>query len=349
MFVQNKDLGFEEDHIVSMPYFLRDASVLENKATIRKEIARLPGVESASVCHHRPGESTVDFITVRSQGQEAEHKFVWTGIDRHFLSTFKVDLVSGQNVGQGAWRRLPGGDLEIDVLINETGARTIGWSPETAPVLRASFGGRINVIGVVKDYHNQSLHAGIIPMFLMPGNTPKVVYARVATANLSATMNALSVTWKKFLPDRPFEYEFLSDRFDMFYRSEIVLRKVFSFFSALAIIVSCLGSLGLAAYSARRRRKEIGIRKTLGADSGTIAYLLAQEFLVLVVVAVAIAAPLAWIFCSDWLNTFTYRIDIPVSAFVIAGLVTFGLVAVAVSLQTVRASFQDPVDALRYE
>ena len=155
--------------------------------------------------------------------------------------------------------------------------------------------------------------------------------------------------WDKFLPDRPFEYEFLNDGFDRLYRSEMIQRKIFTFFSALAIIVSCLGTLGLVTYNARRRRKEMGIRKALGADGRTVIYLLSREFLALVLAAFAVATPIAYVFCADWLNTFTYRIDLPVGAFLTGGLLTLTLVALTIAAQTIRASREDPVDALRYE
>ena len=228
----------------------------------------------------------------------------------------------------------------------------IGWSPGTVSILRHQWAGESRIVGVVKDYHNQSLRAGIVPLVLSPLSSTKqakVIYAKVGTDNLQQTLVALEEVWKKFLPVRPFEYEFLDDRFDALYRSEMIQRKIFTFFSVLAIFVGCLGTFGLVSYSARRRRKEMGIRKALGAGGRTVIYLLSQEFLALVLAAFAVATPIAYVFCVDWLNTFTYRIDLSIGAFLTGGLLTLGLVALSIATQTIRASRENPVDALRYE
>jgi putative ABC transport system permease protein len=350
LYVQNKDLGFKRERVIIMPFFLRNPGLWSQQSAIRDEILRVPGVESASVCHHRPGEGTIDFRKVHKDGGSPDgYKVVWTGIDSHFLETFDVDLVYGRNIALDDRWTEPDGRWGINILINETGARAVGWTPETSELLQFGRNGLVRIVGVVEDYHNQSLHAGIIPMMLYPADRAKVVYARANADNLPSTLEALGNAWKRFHPDRPFEYEFLNDRFDTFYRAEMTQRKIFTFFSVLAIVVGCLGTLGLVTYSARRRRKEMGIRKSLGADSGTIVYLLSQEFLILVLAAFAIAAPVAYAFSSEWLNTFTYRIGVPISAFLVGGLLTLLLVAASIAIQTIRASREDPVDALRYE
>jgi len=184
---------------------------------------------------------------------------------------------------------------------------------------------------------------------LYPRPNPKLIYAALGDGDLSETMRQLESVWRKFLPDRPFEYEFLSDRFDGFYRSEMTLRKVFTLFSALAVVVGCLGTLGLVSYTAQRRRREMSIRRVLGAGSGAVVALLASEFLVLVGASFVLAAPIAYHFCGNWLNGFTYRIGLPVSAFLLGALATLVLVALSVASRALRTANEDPVDALRCE
>lgn len=338
VYIQNKDLGFERDRIVALPFFTEEQSLWTQQAAIRTEIENLPNVESASVANKIYGGT---FRSAYVDGSPAEkHKFLWTAIDEHALTTFDLDLLHGRNLK--VRESLQPDPYAWDVLINETGARTIGWSPGTQPVLRHERPGEWRVVGVVRDFHNRSLHQSTLPMVLTPpyiAVKAHSVYARLGRGDLSRTIEAFENVWRKFLPSRPFKYVFLNDHLDAQYRSERVQRKILTFFSVLAIIVSCLG----------RRRREMGIRKALGADSRTVIYLLSREFLALVVAAFIVATPIAYVFCADWLNTFTYRIDLPLEAFLTGGLLTLGLVALSIAAQTIRASRENPVEGLRTE
>jgi putative ABC transport system permease protein len=348
VYLQNKDLGYETDRIVSLPFFAEDRNLWTQQTAIRASIANIPNVESASVSgtFH-----SGDFRTVSVEGgPEEEHRFIWSAIDEHTLATFKVDLLHGRNVT--VKQKLDPDPYEWGVLINETAAKRIGWKPGTHTVLRHERPGRFHVIGVVKDYHNQNLRNEILPIALGPpydAVRANYIYARLGSGDLAKTLDAMEVAWKRFLPDRPFRFTFLNERLDSAYRADMTQRKILTFFSALAIVVGCLGTLGLVTYGARRRRKEMGIRKALGAHGQTVIYLLASEFLMLALVAFVVASPIAYTFCADWLNTFTYRIDLPIGAFLVGGLLTLGLVALSISVQTVRASRETPVDALRHE
>ena len=346
VYIQNKDLGFEKERIITLPFFLRDRAMWEKIDAIKTEITNIAGVESATAVHHRPGQGESNFSTVRSQdGSPEGHKMTWGGIDEDF----RIDLVGGQNISRNDFRTISETERETSVLLNETAAKLVGWTPGSTTTLYGEWGWRYSVNGILPDYHNQSLHSGITRLMLNYSTNPKIIYARLTPGNLPQTIAQLERVWKAFLPDRPFEYTFLDDHFDTFYRSEMVLRQIVSFFSVLAIVVGCLGTLGLVTYSARRRRKEMGIRKTLGADADNVIYLLSREFMILVLAAFCVASPIAYYFCADWLNAFAYRIDVPLAAFVIGGAVTFILVALSITVQTIWASREVPVEALRYE
>lgn len=350
VYMQNKDLGFERERMIALPFFLKDRALWTQIDAIKSQITSVPNVESVTATHHRPGEATVDFMTVKPAGGPPDgYKLTWEGIDEDFLKTFDIELVHGQNITMNGRRQTGERQWEIDVLINQRAANLIGWKADVENALQGEWGATLIVKGVVKDYHNQSLHAGIAPMILYPSTTPKNIYVRLSTPNLPGTLEALERVWKQFLPDRPFEFEFLNDRFNNFYRAEMTLRQVFTFFSVLAIVVGCLGTLGLVTYSVRRRRKEMAIRRTLGADAWTVIYLLSREFLILIGTAFAVATPIVYYLCREWLNGFIYRIDLPVSAFFIGGMVTLILVALSIATQTLHASRENPIEALRHE
>ena len=207
----------------------------------------------------------------------------------------------------------------------------------------------MQVAGVVRDYHNQSLHHGIASMMLQNSTRLSRVAVRLAPGDLKAQLAALESVWKQFLPTRPFDYQFLNEVLDAYYRSEMTLQKVCGIFAALSIFIGCLGMLGLIVFAAQQRTKEIGIRKTLGASEGKIVLLLTRNFLWLTVIANVVGWPVAYVLMSSWLTNFTYRIDLGPLIFVATGLLTLGIVFVTVGGQAWRAACANPVHALRDE
>ncbi|MCE2435791.1 MAG: FtsX-like permease family protein, partial [Candidatus Latescibacteria bacterium] len=208
---------------------------------------------------------------------------------------------------------------------------------------------RIEVIGVVKVYLNQSLHHGIAPMILERSPSVNRIAVRLSPGDLRPQLAALESVWKQFLPGRPFEYQFFDEVLDAYYQSEITLQKVCGIFAALSILISCLGMLGLIAFATQQRTKEIGIRKVLGASEGNIILLLTRNFLWLTIIANVIGWPVAYYLMSSWLNDFAYRINLEPLMFIATGLLTLGIVLVTVGGQAWRAAIANPVDALRDE
>ena len=256
-----------------MPFFLRDRGLRPKAGTIVNEFRAQPGVLKASAFHTPPGRIAVDRRILRAEGHgDATFKLYWNGIDDSYLDLFGLSIASGRSligvppglrsIGENKW--------EASALINETAARELGWDD---PVGKSFFypDGRvqINVIGMVKDYHNQSLHYGIASMILENSPSLHWVAVHLAPGDLGAQLAVLESVWKQFLPSRPFEYQFFDEVLDAYYRSEITLQKVCGVFAALSIFISCLGMLGLIAFAVQQRTKEIGIRKVLGATEGT--------------------------------------------------------------------------------
>jgi len=206
------------------------------------------------------------------------------------------------------------------------------------------------VIGVVRDFHTESLKEEVGPMIMRLGED-QLAYAavRLETTDVAGTIAGLRSIWTEFIPALPFQYSFLDDEFDAMYRSEQRLGRLFNAFALLAVLVAALGLLGLAAFTAQQRTKEIGIRKVLGASVSGIVVMLSGDFVRLVIVAFVIASPLAWFAMDDWLSAFAYRIEVGPGIFIVAGLIALGIALATVSWQAVRAALANPVDSLRSE
>ena len=353
VFVRSKELGFDKEQIVILPFFLQDRDLRPKVGAILNELRELPGVLKASAFHLPPGRIAVDAKTMRAEGHGNEKfKLYWNGIDDDYLALFGLSLAAGRDVIGAPLRPRKIGEnrWETAILINETAAQKLGWDE---PVGKSFFeyNGRlqVRVIGVVKDYHNQSLHRGIEPMMLEKSLSLNRVAVRLAPGDLQAQLAGLESVWKQFLPTRPFVYEFFDEALDAYYKSEMTLQEVSGVFAALSIFISCLGMLGLITFAAQQRTKEIGIRKVMGASAGNIVLLLTRNFLWLAVVANAIGWPVAYYVMAAWLDNFAYRIALGPILFIAAGLMSLGVVLITVGGQAWRVACANPANALRDE
>jgi putative ABC transport system permease protein len=210
-------------------------------------------------------------------------------------------------------------------------------------------GGNVRVKGVVEDFHFDSLHKPIEPLVLLAGTSVYHLLVRTAPGDLRAALDDLEAAWGRFAAHRPFEYEFLDEEYAAVYRAEQRVGQMFTTFSLLAILVACLGLLGLAAYAVVQRTKEIGIRKVLGASPASIVLLLSKEFVRLVALAFVVAAPLAYFATQRWLDDFAFRINLSWWIFALAGGTALLIALLTVSYQSIRAALTDPIKSLRYE
>jgi putative ABC transport system permease protein len=276
----------------------------------------------------------------------------YMNVDTHYIPTMDIEIVSGRNFSEDLAT-----DRDESVLINETAAKKIGWEDPVGKrfVFRPPPGQEgettyTTVIGVVKDFHMQSLREKINPLVIFYDyDSLFTVSLRVAPDNIMHTMDLLKKKWGELDPNRPFHYFFLDDSFDDQYRREERLKNITFYFSFLAIFIGCLGLFGMASFTAEQRTKEIGIRKVLGASVPGIVRLLAKEFLILVAVANLIAWPVAYWAMSRWLQSFAYRAGIDPLIFVLSAVLALAIALFTVSYQAIRAALSNPVDALRYE
>jgi ABC-type antimicrobial peptide transport system permease subunit len=233
-------------------------------------------------------------------------------------------------------------------VINEEAAKILDFKNPVGETITSPRGSKLNIIGVVKDFHIQSLHYKIGPVIMQMGASNNF-YVKMKADKIISTVEFIKKTFKSFDPGLPIDFHFLDDDYDKLYRTERRMGKIFGYFSLLAIFISCLGLIGLSSFMTERRTKEIGIRKINGAKSTEIFSLLSGEYIMCVIISIIIACPVVWLVMNKWLQNFAYRINISWWVFAIAGVLALLIALLTVSFQSFKAANRNPVEALRYE
>ncbi|PHN04117.1 ABC transporter permease [Flavilitoribacter nigricans] len=346
-FVQSKELGYQGDAVISVNYRGFDA-VNRQMETLRSELLKSPAILATA----RHGGNVVgglgnDWTTTENlEGEEISTSAYILSADPDYFATYGMELAAG---------RFFSGSIATDstkaVLVNEAAVRTFGWEkPENA--IGKPFGKGDNtrrVVGVVKDFHFESLHKPVEALVISFARSGSRLSLRVDRANVKDAVRHLETTWQRMLPDLPLDYAFVDSQVAEQYGNEQVMGTLFLLFSSLSLFIACLGLFGLVTFMAEQKVKEIGIRKVLGATVSGIVALLSRDFLKLVLIAMLIAAPLAWYFMERWLQDFAYRIDIHWWVFVLAGATAMAIALLTVGLRSLKAAFTNPVESLRSE
>lgn len=359
-FIQSQDLGFNEEHLIVVD--INSGKVRNGFETIRNGYSQLPDVQSVAVSSRVPGEwKTLLQAEVRPQGKYDEKGATpwFIGADEHFLETFDIELLNGRNFEAN---RL--GDSSA-VILNQKAAEILGIqeaaNQEVLLVSRIANGServfeepfKANVIGIIEDFNFQSLYEPIAPLILASRNNPiqSIDYftARISGQNVERTITQMTDILHSVDPDHVFEYHFLDEQIANFYEADSRRSSLFTIAALCAIFIACLGLFGLAAFTAERRTKEIGIRKVLGATTTGIVSMLSKDFLQLVIIALLIASPIAYYFMEKWLADFAYRIEVQWWIFVVAGLAAISIALLTVGFQSVKAALANPVNSLRSE
>ncbi len=345
-FMQNKDKGFDDESVVLVR--LNNSDIRRNAATFKERLQVEPNIISLTAASGAPGGFHDTFAhTVEQIDGSIRLRTVFTDVD--YTKTFGLQIVSGRDFSRDF-----GTDETHAVLINETSAKNLGWTNEEAigkniiNTMIEDYGTR-KVIGVVKDYHFSSLKDKIDPLIITADPSSRLLAIKMNTANIKQTIAQIENQWKTIAPDYPFEYAFLDANLDKLYKKEQQESQLFIIFSILSILIACLGSFALAAYSAEERTKEVGVRKILGSSVFAIFLLLTKDFVKIVLLAIIITSPFAYYFMNKWLQDFAYQVGVNSSIFIIAALVTIFMVLVTVSWQSIKASRNNPIDSLRYE
>ncbi|MBX2923402.1 MAG: ABC transporter permease [Chitinophagaceae bacterium] len=354
-YLHHKNLGFNKEQILFFP--LRDDSVRNNKDVFKNELLKVPGISSVSIGYGFPGDAVAgDAITVEHNGRRVTQSVTQLAVDFDYISTLGLQVIAGRDFSKSMLT-----DEAHAWIINETAVKQLGfetpekalgkmmywhpWGAANPDSLKAG-----QVIGVVKDFNYKSLYDKIEPAVLQIfPNVAWKVAVKIQTTGIDNTIAKIENVWNSFTPGYPLEYKFLDDNFKQMYYSEDKLRTLLLLFTSIAIFIGCLGLFGLAAYTAERRKKEIGIRKILGATVQGVILLLSKDFIRLILVALLIASPIAWYFMNKWLQDFAYRIAIEWWMFALAGLLAILIALVTISFQSIKAAMANPVKSLRTE
>ena len=344
-FIQQKNLGFNKEHIINVTLY--DTGLRQQWNVLKTELLTNPDILSVSGNHFMTSEwnNSIQWEGMRDDEQMQMRFFL---ADADFLPTFQAQLLSGRN-----FRKDSPADQGKAYLLNESAVEALGWERESSvgKQFRVLMAGNElgSVVGIVKDFHFQSLRDLLKPLAIEMGTSFNVLSIKVRPDDIQQTIDFIRNTMSDISPQAPFEYYFVEDDIGQMYTLEEQLGQIFRYFSGLSILIACLGLFGLSAFTTERRTKEIGIRKALGASVPQIVGMLSREFLVLVLVASVIAWPVAWYAMSRWLQDFAYRISLGIGTFVLAGTLALVIALATVSYQAIKAALANPVDALRYE
>ncbi len=275
-------------------------------------------------------------------------------VDLDFIKTTGMHLVTGRDFINSDFALQDTADdyknYHRTYILNEKAAKEFGWTATDAIGKTVRKGATGQVVGVVKDFHFESLHNPIGPMVLfLDTGLVRQLFIKIKGQNIASTLAGLEKTWKERVAYRPFDYHFLDEDFNALYKTEQRTAKLFALFSGLAIALACLGLFALAAFTTVQRTKEIGIRKILGANTGNITLLISRQFISLVLIGIVIASPLAWWAANSWLQDFAYRINISWWIFIAAGAMAVLIALITVSYHAIKASLANPVKSLRTE
>ena len=348
-YIKNKKLGFNKEQVIVMPIDRQLAK--RYKPTVSAYAAILNVSASSTV----PGRELAAHLFRPSL--DTTHKDALLinvmYVDHEFIQTYGIEVLEGRAFSEDI-----GSDRNGAFILNEAAVRKFGWTSHANRKLERVYpeGNRLNVeiqgdvVGVVRDFHYQSLHYEIEPLvIMMGGGWTDYLSIRIHSDDIAATLDFLKTQWREVVSNRPFDYFFLDDDYDKLYRIEEQIGTLFGLFSILAIFVASLGLFGLASFTAQQRIKEIGIRKVLGASVSNLVLMLSKEFALLVGLANLIAWPIAYYAMNKWLQDFAYRIDLEIWAFVLSGFLALFIALTTVSYQAYKVARTNPVDALRYE
>lgn len=348
-YIRNKDIGYSKSNMVVLPI---DAKMLPQLDAIKKAMSGIPGVQSVAAANDEPiNVGWGDGINT-NDGKNISVNAI--PVDEDFIKTMQLKLISGSDYTHADLLLLDttnhGKNYHYTFMLNESAVKALGWTPEQAIGKTISKGVTGTIKGVIKDFNFKSFHDQITPLILFLDNEQlHRMFVKIDGNSTAATLAEIGKVWKDRVSHRPFDYRFLDDDYDALYRTEQRTAGVFTTFSALAIMLACLGLFAITAFAVVQRTKEIGIRKVLGASIANIIMLIAKDFLALVIIATVIASPIAWYISSKWLQDFAYRIDIQWWVFVVTGIAALLVAAVTVSIQSTKAALANPVKSLKSE
>jgi putative ABC transport system permease protein len=345
-FIYTADLGYDREQVITMT--LNNQTI--NKAkTLKDELLRNPNIVSVGSSSTRLGQQ-LGRTQIFPEGVSNETNIITSimAADESYLPTLGMKMKEGRGFS------LDYND-SLNMVINEEMARMLKWNDAVGRKISLQSGPNptdltaYTVIGVMKDFHFATIRHKLEPMFMLYGKNNGALAIKAKAENMKETIAFIEQTWKKINPGSTFDFAFLDEQFANLYRNEQAFATMFTHFTVLAIVIAVLGLFALSAFTAEQRKKEIGIRKVLGAGNGTILYRLSMEFVQLILVAFVVASAVSYFVMEKWLDDFQYRITIGISIFIVTAVASVAIALLTVSFQAMKAAWSNPVDSLRSE
>lgn len=349
-FMRNKDLGFEKERVIRLS--LNEQALREKSRVLVDRLKQSPDVASVGMASSSPGQGIGKLLL---KVEDNDGKLVDRGVDLFaadydFVKTLGMTIVEGRDFSRDVIS-----DTTYAVLVNEAMVARMSWDNPIGKKFIFDGGDEPDVekrvVGVIKDYHQNSLYDAIEPLMILLQLQSGNVFVRTGEGDVRQSLKSVEQAWKEVFPTYTFAYEFLDADFDSQYKADEKRSQIFTVFSILTIVIACLGLLGLAAFTTEQRTKEIGVRKVIGASVQHLVALVSREFFVLVGIGMVLAFPIAWYFTSDWLQNFAYRIELEAQwpTFVMSALLAFVITLLTVGYHVVRAASVNPVESLKEE
>jgi ABC-type antimicrobial peptide transport system permease subunit len=344
-YLQSKDLGYSKGHVIRMDCEGKLVGTEENFVSLLKKV---PGVVDASFTYNiMVGRNYGDY-GIQWEGKNPAEPIYFEGFGGgyDFIETMGMKMKDGRSFSKNY------GDESDKIILNETAVKTMGLKNPVGRNINL-FGNSQQIIGVVKDFHFESLRETVKPSYMKlikQDSSPwNKLMIRIQAGNEIETVNKIRNLYESYNPGFPFDFHFLNEIYEKQYTSESRVGILSKYFASLAILISCLGLFGLTAFTAQKRQKEIGIRKVIGASVPDLVLMLSKDLFKQVLIAILIAVPLSWWIMNQWLNGFAYRITMGLTVFFIAALAVIGITILTISFQSIKAAFGNPVVSLRSE
>ena len=355
-YMSRQDLGINIDQVMTInspEMSAWDSTFIERMNTFKNELVKFPNIKSAATSSRAPGEGTGRIFQIQKLGEAAtDQSFTSNFIhaDFGFAKTYEIEPIAGRFFRETdhntSW------DALDKIVVSEATVKMLGYADnEKAVGQQVRFWDKTwNIVGVMPDFNQRSLHHKIEPLTFLPGyGTGNLLSLQVNSDNVDETIVQVKTTYDKFFPGNSFQYGFLDEDFLRLYEADFRFRNILWYFTLLTILIACLGLFGLASYTTFLRTKEIGVRKILGASATSIVALLSKDFLKLVLIAILFAIPIAYFFIQKWLQDFAYQVGVQWWVFVLASLLTIVIALLTVSFQSVRAAWSNPAESLKNE
>jgi putative ABC transport system permease protein len=345
-FIYSADLGYSRDQVITIQ---QNGDAVTRATALKTELMRNENIVSAGTSSSRLGQQ-LGRTNIFPEGSTSETNIITSIMvaDENFIPTMDIKMAAGRNFSVAF-------DDSLSIIVNEEMLRLLKWNDALGKKIGLQSGATIadqtqyTVVGVVKDFHFATIRHKLEPMFMLYNKDNNALSIKIKAGDIQNTLAYVEATWKKVNPGTTYEYAFLDEQFANLYRNEQAFANMFTHFTVLALVIAGLGLFALSAFTAEQRKKEIGIRKVLGASNATIFYKLSGEFIVLILVAFVLASVAAYFVMTQWLKDFQYSIQIGVGIFALAGAASVIIALLTISFQALKAAFSNPADALRTE